>query len=309
MNFSPHPFTLRQLQYAVAVAETLSFRKAAERCHVSQPSLSAQLRALEDGLGVALFERDQRKVLLTQAGKELVERAKGLLLAADDLSDAGKKAHDPFVGNLRMGVIPTVSPYLLPSVAPVLRKRYPKLSISWVEEKTEELVRRLQSGELEAALLALEADLEDLEHETISKDAFVLAAPPGHPLASSKSPASMEELRHETVLLLDEGHCLREQALAVCSRAKAQELEFRATSLPTLAQMVAAGNSGVTLLPALSVPTEAKRAALKIRPFGNPAPHRTIGLAWRRRSPLAPSLKKLSQTLRAAYPSVSLSSR
>src|SRR5215470_1222426 len=246
MAISPHPFSLRQLQYAAAVAATLSFRKAAALCHVSQPSLSAQLAQLEQALGVRLFERDRRRVLVTAAGKELLERARSLLLEADDLMAAAKRAGDPLAGTLRIGIIPTISPYLLPSATPAIRAAYPHQTTVWVEDKTAALVRALEAGALDAALLALEAEIANIEHEAVADDPFVLATRRDDPLGAKPSPARLGELRHAQVLLLDDGHCFRDQALAYCSKAKARELEFRATSLPTLAQMVA-GGAGVTL--------------------------------------------------------------
>jgi LysR family hydrogen peroxide-inducible transcriptional activator len=299
---APHPFSLRQLQYAVAVAEALSFRKAAERCHVAQPSLSAQLAQLEVVLGVRLFERDRRRVLLTAAGRELVERARRVLLEADHLVEAARRVGDPLSGTLRIGVIPTVSPYLLPALTPAVRAAYPRLTLLWVEDKTEVLVRSLDAGTLDAALLALEADIGAVEHEVIARDDFVLATPPDHALGATAAPAKAAALRDAGVLLLDDGHCLRQQALAFCADAKARELEFRATSLATLAQMVA-GGAGVTLLPQLSVPTETRRAPLRVRPFAEPVPHRTIALVWRKRSPVEGALRQVAATIRNAYPS------
>lgn len=304
MHLNPHPFTLRQLQYAVAVADTLSFRKAAALCHVSQPSLSAQLAQLEEALGVRLFERDHKRVLPTAAGQRLLERARRLLLEADDLQDEARRVGDPLDGTLRIGIIPTVSPYLLPALTPVLRKHYPRLTVAWVEDKTEALTRSLEAGTLDAALLALEADVGDVERDIIAKDAFFVVAPKGHSLAARNTPVSLAELREAKVLLLDEGHCLREQALAFCTRARAHEQEFRATSLSTLAQMVA-GGAGVTLLPELAIPTESRRAELVVRPIAPPVPHRTLALVWRRSTPLAEALRKLAATLRDGYPQAS----
>jgi LysR family hydrogen peroxide-inducible transcriptional activator len=301
MHLPPHPFSLRQLQYAVAVAEELSFRRAAARCRVSQPSLSAQLAQLEDVLGVRLFERDRRRVLVTAAGKDIVERARRLLTDADALLDAGKRASDPFVGILRVGVIPTIAPYALPSIAPRLRKRFPELTVAWREDKTEVLAATLQAGELDAALLALEADIGDVDREIIADDAFVLATRPGDPLAKKATPIQTSELKGAEVLLLDDGHCFRDQALDVCTMARAREAEFRATSLTTLVQMVA-GGSGVTLLPELAVPTEAARAGLSVRPIASSRAHRTIALVWRKRSPLAPALHEIGSVMRDAFP-------
>ncbi len=297
MRQAPHPFTLRQLQYAVAVAEMLSFRGAAERCRVSQPSLSAQLAELESGLGVRLFERNRRKVLVTPAGEAVVRRARELLVGADDLLRAAQVAVDPLAGTMRIGVIPTISPYFLPLVTPLLRKTFRNLSVAWIEDKTQALVRALGSGDLEAAVVALEADLGEVEREVLGKDAFVLAAPLRHPLVRKTSPIPIAELRGAEILLLDEGHCLRKQALELCAASKARELEFRATSLPTLVQMVAAG-AGATLLPALALPTEAKRAALAIRRFAPPVPHRTLALVWRPGSALEGALRTLAGAMR-----------
>ncbi len=301
MEHSSHPFSLRQMQYAVAVADLLSFRKAAERCGVSQPSLSAQIAALETALGVRLFERNQRRVLPTAAGRELIERARRILRDTDGLADAAKRAEDPLASTLRIGVIPTISPYLLPALTPALRAAHPHLTIVWVEDKTDVLLRSLEAGESEAALLALEANVGDVEREVVARDMFVLAAPLGNRVCKRKTPARPAELADLDVLLLDDGHCFRDQALAFCADAKAHELAFRATSLSTLAQMVA-GGAGVTLLPQLAVPIETQRANLRVRAFAKPAPFRTIALVWRKRSPLAPALRRVAATTRNAYP-------
>lgn len=300
MRRSPHPFTLRQLQYALTVAETRSFRQAASLCAVSQPSLSAQLAQLEHALGVSLFERTKRRVLPTRAGEELLARAGDLLRHGDDLAEAAARLADPFAGTLRLGVIPTISPYLLPEIAPVLRRKHDRLRIQWTEEKTPILAARLHAGDLDAALVALEADLGDVAHETIGRDAFVLAVPLGHPLGVRTGPANMRELTGAPVLLLDDGHCFREQALSWCTRAHLEELDYRATSLPTLAQMVADG-AGITLLPALAVPTETQRRSLRVRPFAAPVPGRTIALVWRRNTPLAPALRAVAGTITDVY--------
>lgn len=285
----------------VAVADALSFRRAAERCHVSQPSLSAQLAQLEDALGVRLFERDRRRVLITPRGQDIVERARRLLVATDDLSLAGKHATDPLSGTIRVGIIPTISPYLLPAIAPQLRSRFPRLTMVWREEKTDAVLAALDDGDLDAAVIALEADAARLEHEVIAVDPFLLAVPPSHPLARKAGPVAAADLRGTDVLLLDDGHCFRTQALEYCATVRAREAEFRATSLATLVQMVA-GGAGVTLLPALSVPTEAARAGLKVRPLASAAAHRTIALTWRKNAPLSATLKMVAGVMRAAFP-------
>ena len=297
---SSNDLSLRQLQYVVAIADTLGFRKAAERCHVSQPSLSAQVAELEETLGVKLFERDRRRVLVTAAGADLVARARRVLSEAGDLVEAAVRLGDPLAGRLRLGVIPTIAPYLLPEAVPAVMARFPRLKPFFREDKTEVLVASLEEGKLDAAVLALEADLGELAHAVIAVDPFVLAAPKKHALAKRRT-ITAADLEDETVLLLDDGHCLRGQALSYCASARANEASFRATSLSTLAQMVSSG-AGVTLLPALSVPIENRRGQLAIRPFAAPGPSRTVALVWRRSSPMVKALKELAAVLRKAWP-------
>jgi LysR family hydrogen peroxide-inducible transcriptional activator len=296
MGTAPHPFTLRQLQYLVAVADTRSFRAAAELCHVAQPSLSAQIAQVESALGVTLFERERRPVLVTPAGEALIARARALLRAADDLLSAARAFEDPLAGSLRLGVIPTISPYLLPEVARALRRELPNLELVFVEDKTSVLVQKLERGELDAALLALEADLAELETLPIARDAFVLAVPKDHRLAKRKQAVKMSELAGESVLLLDDGHCFRDQALSYCQRAKVEELGFRATSLATLTQMVAGGR-GVTLLPTLAVPIENRRGDLSVLRLSGPEPARTLGLAYRSGSPLKARFARVAEVI------------
>ena len=296
MRPAPYPFTLRQAQYAVAVADLRSFRRAAELCRVSQPALSSQIAEIEEGLGTRLFERDRRRVLPTPAGAQLLDRLQRLLVEADDLVDAARPLADPMTGTLRLGILPTIAPYLLPDAVRGLRKGFPRLALRWVEDRTAALVSALRAGDLDGAVVALESDVGGLEHAEIGRDEFVLAVPRGHALARSHEPVRADELDGEPVLLLADGHCFREQALAFCSRAGADELGFRATSLSTLAQM-AAGGAGVTLLPRLSVPIENRRGALVVRPFAPPVPARTLALVWRPRSALAPALKPLAAAL------------
>lgn len=296
---SVNDISLRQLQYVVAIADTLGFHKAATRCHVSQPTLSAQVQQLESVLGVALFERDRRRVLVTQAGADVVARARCVIVEVDDLLAMAKTLQqEPFVGTLRLGVIPTIAPYLLPEVMPVVSTKYPKLSLVFREEKTADIVRELAEGTLDAGLLALEADIGEWSHAEIIKDAFVAALPKGHPL-SRKKRLELSDLEGENVLLLDEGHCFRDQALALCSKAKATETPFRATSLATLTQMVSSG-AGITLLPSMAAPVENRRGQIDVRPFARPVPGRTIALIWRPRSPRAAVLTELAKTLRVA---------
>jgi LysR family hydrogen peroxide-inducible transcriptional activator len=295
MRFRHHPFTLRQLQYAVAVAEAKSFRGGAALCHVSQPALSAQIALLEDALGAQIFERSA-KLGITPAGEALLARARALLAQADELAERTGRGADPLDATIRVGVIPTVAPYLLPEVAPALRAKFPRLRIVWVEEKTALLRARLESGDLDAAIVALESELGDVAHATIGADEFVLATPPSHPLARGKRPAHLEALAEESVMLLDDGHCFRDQVLSLCSRSGVAEHELRATSLATLVQMVA-GGAGITLLPSLALDVENRGGALALRPLAAPVPARTLALVWRKSAPLGDTLGPLAREL------------
>jgi LysR family hydrogen peroxide-inducible transcriptional activator len=303
MRRSPHPVTLRQLQYVVAVADRRSFRRAAADCHVSQPSLSAQIALVEDLLAVRLFERDPRSVSLTAAGEAFVAEARDLLLGADALFERARTLADPLKGSLRLGIIPTVGPYLLAHAAPRLRAELPGLAVRWHEEKTPLLVQQLERGELDGAILALEAELPELPHAVIGKDPFVLGVGDGHPLARASGAVKPSELADEPVLVLDDGHCFRDQVLSFCARSGAEQASVRATSLPTLVQMAAAG--GLTVLPRIAVAIENRHAALRIRPFAPKPPARTIALVWRRRSALEPALAAAARSLRQSFAELS----
>jgi LysR family hydrogen peroxide-inducible transcriptional activator len=293
---SPHDLSLRQLQYVVAVADSLGFHKAAARCHVSQPTLSAQVALLESVLGVRLFERDRRRVLVTPAGEAICGRARRVLLEVDDLLSTAERAQSPFAGTLRLGVIPTMAPYVLPELTPAITKNYPDLGLIFQEEKTADLVRALEDGTLDAGIAALESELGDTAHVELARDDFVVALPKQHPLAKKKQ-LGQDELEGERVLLLDEGHCFRAQALALCGKVNAVATTFRGTSLATLAQMVSSG-AGITLLPALSVSVENRRGQLEIRPFSKPVPRRTVVLVWRKSTPFAPAFEELGGVLK-----------
>lgn len=272
---------LRDLQYLVALAETRHFGRAALRCHVSQPTLSAQLRKLEEFLGVTLIERRPRRVGLTPAGEAVVERARRMLRDAEDIRALARASQDPLGGQLKLGLIPTLGPYLLPRVAPRITRALPKLQLVLHEFQTEPLVDRVVSGELDVAILALPADTKGLVTRSLFAEGFVVAMPEHHPLAARKR-VKAADLAHEKLLLLEEGHCLRNQALEVCAHAGIEEQDFRATSLETLRQMVAAG-LGITLLPRLAAEGPfASTRGLAVRPFSPPAPSRVIGAAWRR---------------------------
>jgi len=275
--------TLRDLEYLVALAETRHFGRAAERCHVSQPTLSAQIRKLEDSLGVALVERRPRKVALTVAGEAVVERARRMLRDAEDIQALGRASQDPLAGQLRVGFIPTLGPYLLPRIAPRIARALPKLQLMLYEYQTASLVERTVRGELDLAILALPADTKGLVTRSLFAEAFLVAMPEHHRLTAKKR-VKASDLRGEKLLLLEEGHCLRDQALEVCARVGTEEQDFRATSLETLRQMVAAG-LGLTLLPRLAAEGPfASARGLVVRPFAPPSPNRVIGAAWRRSS-------------------------
>jgi LysR family hydrogen peroxide-inducible transcriptional activator len=236
--------------------------------------------------------------MITAAGAAVLDRARRTLVDADDVVAAAERARDPMTGTLRVGLIPTVAPYLLPDVAPVLRARHPRLQLLWFEDKTRTLLEQLAAGALDAAVVAGESELGDLETAPIGRDPFLLAVPPGHPLARGQAPVRPDDLRGETVLLLDDGHCFRDQSLAVCSRVGADEASIRATSLSTLAQMVA-GGAGITLLPAIAVATENRARGLAIRRFGPRGPARTLVLAWRKTAPSEVALRAIAETTSA----------
>lgn len=293
--------TLRQLEYVVAIEDRGGFQAAADACHVTQPGLSAQVRQLEEDLGVQLFERGRKPVLVTPAGAEILARARTVLAEVDDLEEVARSLTRPFCGLLRLGVIPTVAPFVLPSVLPAVRRAYPELRLELHEGQTADLVEALGHGHLDLLLVALEAPLGDLESTPLIEDPFVLAVPRDHRLARRKR-VQERDLDGETVLLLEDGHCLRDQALSVCSRAGASELgDFRASSLTTLMHMVASG-AGLTLLPALAArgDMEALDRDLVLVPFGRPVPTRTIGFAWRRTSPRTEEFEALGGVFRAA---------
>jgi len=290
---------LRDLQYLVALADHRHFGRAAAASFVSQPTLSTQIRKLEDELGVALVERAPRKVMLTPVGRDIAERARRVLADVEGLKESARRTRDPEAGSVRLGIFPTLGPYLLPHVVPRVRERFPRLELLLVEEKTEVILRQLREGRLDAGVLALPVHDESLHVEFLFEEPFVLATPSGHPLAR-RSRLALRDLANEHLLLLDDGHCLRDQALDVCTLAGAGEhAGFRATSLETLRQMVAA-NVGITLLPALSVkPPVAHSDDIHLLRFGDPQPSRRIGMVWRRSSAMAGFLHKLAGVFHA----------
>jgi LysR family transcriptional regulator, hydrogen peroxide-inducible genes activator len=275
---------LKDLRYLVAVADTGHFGQAAERCFISQPTLSAQLKKLEDYLGVQLIERQTRGATLTQAGAQIVARARLILSASDEVVTIAQTFRDPLSGRLRVAMIPTVGPYVLPQVAPVVRKQMPRLDLLLFEYQTAAILEKLHGGDLDVGVLALPVDQEGLASRKLYDEDFNVALPANHRLAK-QSTARLADLENESLLLLEEGHCLRDQALEVCGRISIHERQdFRATSLETLRQMVAAG-AGVTLMPELaSRGAYGNARGVAIRPLVRPTPHRQIGAVWRKSS-------------------------
>jgi LysR family hydrogen peroxide-inducible transcriptional activator len=273
---------LKDLRYLVAVADTQHFGRAAERCFVSQPTLSAQLRKLEDYLGVQLIERSPRRVALTDAGERIVMRARRMLEAGEEIVQLARGLRDPLAGPLRVALLPTIGPYLLPRVTARLRRALPRLELMLLEYQTGPMLERLHAGGIDLGILALPVELHGLEARALYEEPFVLAVPTGHALAE-RAAVRTQDLKGATVLLLEEGHCLRDQALEVCGRLEVHEKQdFRGTSLETLRQMVAAG-VGLTLLPELSTRGAYGTArGVAVRPFAKPIPTRSIGAVWRR---------------------------
>jgi LysR family hydrogen peroxide-inducible transcriptional activator len=275
---------LKDLRYLVAVADTRHFGRAAERSFVSQPTLSAQLKKLEDYLGVQLIERAPKRVQLTAAGEQIVERARRILEAGDEIVELARGHRDPLAGRLRLALLPTIGPYLLPNVAGKLRKQMPRLELMLYEYQTDPMLEKLHSGEIDVGILALPVQMDGLDSQELYREPFTVAMPANHRLAQ-RSSIRVTDLEHETLLLLEDGHCLRDQALDICSGTDLHEKQdFRATSLETLRQMVASG-VGITLLPELAGRGAYGQArGVAIRPFVKPVPTRTIGAVWRKSS-------------------------
>ncbi|WP_019216353.1 LysR substrate-binding domain-containing protein [Legionella tunisiensis] len=269
---------LRDLHYFVVLAEVMHFGEAAKRCHVSQPTLSMQLKKLEEELGVSLFERTNKQVMLTDSGRVLLRRAQHILTQIAEMKEMARAASDPYTGELRLGVIPTLAPYLLPHVMPVIQEALPNLRVWLLEDKTDRLIEKLAAGQLDAAIMATPVEAE-FSKQILFNEPFYFACAASF-LLPNKTEMRVDDLVNQPVMLLEEGHCLREQAMAVCQLAKAKvQADFTATSLETLRLMVQAG-AGVTLLPALAVYKIAP-GGIQIIPFVQPAPFRTIALYWR----------------------------
>ena|SRR3990167_6579590 len=268
---------LRDLKYLIALDDHRNFRKAARSCFVSQPALSIQIKKLEQYLGVQLLERTNKSVMFTEIGKSLMKRARSIISQADEMQEIAKQSKDPYSGELKLGVIPTLAPYLLPHIIPKLSKIFPKLSIYLSEEQTLFLIEKLKQGKIDAAILALPIMEGGLVSFPLFQEEFMLAVSPLHSLAKRKK-IRPNDLEGKNLLLLEEGHCLREQALAFCQSIHASETQsFKATSLETLRHMVASG-IGITLIPRLACKSN---DGITYIPFALPKPTRTIGMLFR----------------------------
>ncbi len=298
--------TLTQLRALVGVADHRHFGRAAAALHVSQPTLSSAVAALERTLGVQLVERTTRSVLLTGVGEQIVARARGVLGAVDDIAEVAVRARAPLTGDIRLGVIPTVAPYLLPRLLPTLRGRWPQARLRLREAQTATLLAELRGGALDLALLALPNDEPGVTEIPLYDEDFVLVTPTEHPLAGG-SAVPLAALVGQDVLLLEDGHCFRAQALDVCREVGARErATLRAASLSTIVQMVA-GGLGLTLLPAAAVGVEVGEGrGLAVATFSRPVPHRRIGLAYRATSARVVDWDLLAQEVRAALPGTDL---
>lgn len=291
--------TLRQLQYLIAVAEDGHFGRAAERCFVTQSTLSAGIQELESTLGITVIERTKRRVAVTPLGLELVARARRVLAEVEDMTVTAKASTRPLTGLLRLGAIPTIGPYVLPKVLPPLRGSYPELRLFLREDRTARLVDQLVGGELDAALIALPYDTAGLEHMVLADDPFWLAVPRDHPLAASEGAVAPDVLDSDDLLLLEDGHCLRDHVLSACRRQSApgRAGTFQATSLYTLVELVV-GGFGTTLLPGVALQSDHIKAAdVVLRPLAGGVGRR-IALAWRRNSARRSEYKLLGQFLK-----------
>jgi LysR family transcriptional regulator, hydrogen peroxide-inducible genes activator len=288
---------LKDLRYLVALADERHFGRAAQRSFVSQPTLSAQLRKLETYLGVQLIERQPKQLKLTEAGEQIVARARLILESSEEMLTLARSHRDPLAGKLRIAFLPTIGPYLLPRIAPQIRKALPRVELRLYEYQTVPMLEKLRAGEIDVGVLALPVELDGLESRPLYSEPFMVAMPERHRLAN-KAAVRVADLENESLLLLEDGHCLREQALEVCSRVGLHEpQDFRATSLETLRQMVATG-AGITLMPELaSRGAYGNAQGVVTRPFVKPAPVRRIGAVWRKTTARRPAIEAVAKVI------------
>lgn len=284
---------IRDLKYLVAVAELKNFSRAAEQCFTSQPTLSNQIKKLEDELDVQIFERTNKKVLVTEIGEKIIASARQILEQAEHIKELAQHSKDPLSGNFRLGAFPTLSTYIFPQIVQKIKKALPKIKLILVEEKTATLLEQLKAGELDAAFIALPVDDDYLESVPLFEDEFFLATAKDHPLAKEKE-ISHKDLAGYKLLLLEEGHCLRDHALQVCHLSGLEEDDVRATGLETLRQMVKAG-TGITFMPKIAI-QKGERGITYI-PFKAPAPTREIGLVYRKTSARLGLMQKLRELI------------
>lgn len=294
---------IRDLQYLVALSEHKHFGNAAEACHVSQPTLSTQIKKLEDELGAPLVERDNKTVILTDLGLDVVTRSQQILAGVDEIKQIAKQAANPESGTLRLGLIPTIAPYLLPYAVKALKSAFPDLNLFLHEAQTHELIERLKSGNLDAAIMALPVNDDRLDSIPMYSESFFAALPLGHPLAKQKT-IEVNDLTDQALMLLEDGHCLRDQALEICHHVGIKETQgFRATSLETLRQMVVSG-AGITLLPTLAAETQLCQDGVDIHivPFASPAPKREVGIFYRPSSPNIALYQSIAKSINQRLP-------
>jgi LysR family hydrogen peroxide-inducible transcriptional activator len=296
--------TLQELRYLVALADKGHFVNAAQACNVGQPTLSMQLKKLENQLGVRLFERNNHKVEPTPVGSLIIERARIALEVVEQIRELAQQTRDPMDGTLRLGVIPTLGPYLIPHMLPTLRSRFPAFRLHPREALTTELLEGLRQRQFDALLLSLPVAGKDIEILPLFREPLMVALPAGHAL-EKQDHVSREDLAGQTLLLLEEGHCLRRQTLEVCCAPLLQpeEDELKVSSIETLRQMVAAG-LGCALLPALAgQPGGTKHnGSVLLHPLTPPAPNRTIGMVWRQHCPRAATVLTLAHFIQANLP-------
>lgn len=287
--------TLRQLRYFDALARHVHFGRAAEACAISQPALSMQIKELEELLGTELFERGARQLRLTVFGDAFTPRARAILRSVDELADFARASQERLTGRLRIGMIPTIAPYLLPRIIASLTRTHAELDLYVRETQTQKLLQELAEGRLDAAIVALPVSEPALIEVALFAENFLLVRPASD--AGTPVP-SRETLREMRLLLLEEGHCFRDQALSFCDTDGSRPREvLDASSLTTLVQMVSAG-IGITLIPEMAVEVETRSASVSISRFKNPQPSRTIGMIWRKTSPLARQLLEISEVVR-----------
>ena len=293
---------IRDLEYLVALAEHKHFRRAADACHVSQPTISGQIRKLEDELGIILLERTSRKVLFTQSGLLLVDQAKTVLREVKLLKEMASNQGKEMTGPLHVGVIPTIGPYLMPHIVPALQNAFPDLELFLYEAQTHQLLEQLETGRLDCAIVASVRETEPFIEVPLFKERMLLAVAENHPWAKEQTiPMSM--LKDHEMLMLDDGHCLRNQALGYCFTAGAKEnSHFQATSLETLRNMVAA-NAGMTLMPELAVLSEGERGGVKYLPC-KPEPSRDVILVYRPGSPLRARYERIAEAIANSVKSI-----